>query len=250
MCHIFLTSRRGLVDVNDIGEKPVFSPDELYRNRRLGLSVKAISKKLGIDKSKEEALVLERRVSEAAFQMTPSYQEGNGRCRCGGVKSLKFKWKQSPIDLPSFFGGCVKYTHNDRHLHDSAKSCPGTTWKIMEKHRMSMMPSDIRLLYDRCSCLLTEWLAKEPNSTTASRYDLVAKIFGGKKQHLPLQNKTYQFKYWCLINLRWYTTQGRTLLYFMIVNKYFPRKVRLNQWLSDDQGLHVIELVSQVRERC
>ena len=67
MCHIFLTSRRGLVDVNDIGEKPVFSPDELYRNRRLGLSVKAISKKLGIDKSKEEALVLERRVNIACL---------------------------------------------------------------------------------------------------------------------------------------------------------------------------------------
>ena len=217
-------NRRGLVDLNDSGEKPVFSADELYRNRRLGLSFKAISKKLGIDKSKEEllqvsrvlqagckdclpsidavdipyrrslptplwylwdseldiigksalpsqvdlmaqsphfrvlqhlgtdagwmlqtlldvqqvvhqevlnsfeytlqdstlgqvelwtnhlpstlirqAIVLERRVSEAAFQMTPSYQEGNGRCRCGGVKSLKFKWKQNPLDHPSFF---------------------------------------------------------------------------------------------------------------------------------------------------
>ena len=110
--------------------------------------------------------------------MTPSYQAGNGRCRCGGVKSLKFKWKQNPLarvyftqppkkegwsidhpsflDHPSFFGGCVKYTHNDRHLHHSAKSCPGTTWKIMEKHRMAMMPSDVRLLYNRCSHLLLQ----------------------------------------------------------------------------------------------
>ena len=41
-----------------------------------------------------------------------------------------------------------------------------------------------------------------------------------------------------LINLRWYTTQGWTLLYFMIVNKYIPRKVRLNNdWVSDDQWL-------------
>ena len=41
-----------------------------------------------------------------------------------------------------------------------------------------------------------------------------------------------------LINLRWYTTQGWTLLYFMIVNKYIPHKVRLNNdWVSDDQWL-------------
>ena len=136
-----------------------------------------------------QALVLERRVSEAAFQMTSSFQEGSGRCRCGGVKSLKFKWKQSPIDHPSFFWGCVKYTHNDRHLHDSAKSCPGTTWKIMEKHRMAMMPSDVRLLHGRCSHLLTDWLAKEPNSATENQCDLVAKIFGGRKQHLPLKSQ-------------------------------------------------------------
>lgn len=32
----------------------------------------------------------------------------------------------------------------------------------MDKHRMAMMPSDVRLLYNRCSHLLTEWLAKEP----------------------------------------------------------------------------------------
>ena len=45
-------------------------------------------------------------------------------------------------------------------------------------------------------------------------------------------------KYWCLIKLRWYTTQGRTLLYFMIVSKYFPRKVRLNNdWVSENQWL-------------
>ena len=49
-------NHRGLVDLNDNGEKPVFSPDELYRNRHLGLSFKAIPKKLGIDKSKEELL--------------------------------------------------------------------------------------------------------------------------------------------------------------------------------------------------
>ena len=68
--------------------------------------------------------------------------------------------------------------HNDRHLHDSAKPCPGITLKIMDKHRMAMMPSYLRLLYDRCSHLLTEWLVKEPNSTTENQYDLVAKVFG------------------------------------------------------------------------
>ena len=50
---------------------------------------------------------------------------------------------------------------------------------------MAMMPSYLRLLYDRCSHLLTEWLVKEPNSTTENQYDLVPKVFGGKKQHLP-----------------------------------------------------------------
>ena len=45
-----------------------------------------------------------------------------GRCKCGAVKSLKFKWMEEAIPYPSFFWGCVKYTVSDRSLHDSAST--------------------------------------------------------------------------------------------------------------------------------
>lgn len=52
----------------------------------------------------DQALKIEQAVSEAAYQMTPSFPGlGQGRCKCGSLKSLKFKWKDQPIPHPSFF---------------------------------------------------------------------------------------------------------------------------------------------------
>ena len=79
-----------------------------------------------------QALKIERSVSEAAHQMTPSFPGlGQGCCKCGAIKSLKFKWKEEPIPHPSFFWGCVKYTMSDRSLHDSAKSCSDSIWEAL-----------------------------------------------------------------------------------------------------------------------
>jgi hypothetical protein len=268
-------NRRGLVQLNEDSDKPIFSLDELHRNRKRGLSYKAIAKKVGIDTSKEEVLAvskvlesegslpsiesistpyrrslptplwfmwdselevikksalpstsavmsqnphvrildhlgedagwllhtysivqkvvhselrnsfefasdtsplgeldkwtnalpsslidqvlkIEKEIADAACQMTKEYVAGRGRCRCGAVKSLKFKWKSHPIQYPSFFWGCVKYTSYDRVQHDSAKSQPGTVWAILVEVGISLFPADARHLYTKCSSLLSE----------------------------------------------------------------------------------------------
>ena len=52
------TNRCGLVPWNDDQDKPTFALDELHRNRKHGLSYKAIAKKIGIDTSKEDVLAI------------------------------------------------------------------------------------------------------------------------------------------------------------------------------------------------
>ena len=289
-------NRRGLVKLNDEVEKPVFSADELYRNRQRGLSCKAIAKKIGVDTSKDEvvhisrvlksgcgkdiesiktpnkralptplwylweseleviedcalpsrsmlmaqnphvrivenlgedscwllqvylmvqkvvhneimfsfqtaasdsplgevedwsnhlgsslldrALKIERSVCEAAYQMTPSFPGlGQGRCKCGAMKSLKFKWKENPVPHPSFFWGCVKYTVSDRSLHDSAKSCSDPIWEALDKYRITISIKDAKALLDKCSRLHTDWIQRE--EATGTDLDLYTKIYGG-----------------------------------------------------------------------
>ena len=69
----------------------------------------------------DQALKIEQSDCEATYQMTPSFPGlGQGRCKGGAIKSLKFKWKEEPISHPSFFWGCVKYTVSERSLHDPA----------------------------------------------------------------------------------------------------------------------------------
>ena len=49
-------NRRGIVALTSTSEKPVISAEELLENCRGGMSYASISKKLGIDPSKEEVL--------------------------------------------------------------------------------------------------------------------------------------------------------------------------------------------------
>lgn len=49
-------NRRGLVKLSKETDKPIFTADELYRNRQRGLSCKAIAKKMGVDTSKDEVI--------------------------------------------------------------------------------------------------------------------------------------------------------------------------------------------------
>ena len=53
----------------------------------------------------DQALKIEQSVCEAAYQMTPSFPGlGQGRCKCGAIKSLKFKWKEP---IPQYSSGGV-----------------------------------------------------------------------------------------------------------------------------------------------
>jgi len=49
-------NRRGIVPLNAEKDKPIITSDELYKNRRLGLSFKSIGKKLGIECSRDEVV--------------------------------------------------------------------------------------------------------------------------------------------------------------------------------------------------
>ena len=135
----------------------------------------------------DQALKIEQTVSEAAYQMTPGFPGlGQGRCKCGALKSLKFKWKDQPIPHPSFFWGCVKYTASDRFLHDPAKSCSDSVWIALDKYRITITIKDSQALLDKCSSLHTDWIQREEASTTD--FDLYTKIYGGLQKMLPFSS--------------------------------------------------------------
>ncbi len=50
------SNRRGIVPTGSHSEKPTITVDELYKNRRLGLSFKSIGEKLGSECSREEVV--------------------------------------------------------------------------------------------------------------------------------------------------------------------------------------------------
>ncbi len=60
-------NRRGIVPISSESEKPIITVDELYRNRRLGLSFKGLRKKIGIDCSREEVV----RIFDIARENSP-----------------------------------------------------------------------------------------------------------------------------------------------------------------------------------
>ena len=91
-------NRRGLVDLNDTGEKPVFSADELYRNRRFGLSFKAIAKKLGIGTSKEEVLQISRVLQAGCRDCLPSIEMVDTPYRRSLPTPLWYLW-DSELDV-------------------------------------------------------------------------------------------------------------------------------------------------------
>ena len=131
----------------------------------------------------DQALKIERSVCEAAYQTTPNFPGlGQGRCKCGAVKSLKFKWKEEPIPHPSFFWGCVKYTISDRSLHDPAKSCSDSIWEALDKYRMTIGIKELEVLLDKFTRLHTDWIEKEASTVDL---DLYTKVYGGPCKMLP-----------------------------------------------------------------
>ena len=124
--------------------------------------------------------------SGAAYQMTPFFPGlGQGRCKCGALKSLKFKWKDQPIPHPSFFWGCVNYTTSDCFLHDPAKSCSDSVWIALDKYSITITIKDSQALLDKCSSLRTDWIQREASTTD---FDLYTKIYGGPQKMLPFSS--------------------------------------------------------------
>ena len=83
-----LASFQGAGDLSDLGKL------QLWTNN--------LPKKL-----MQKALALKEAVGEAGVSMTTDRIGGrSGRCKCGNVKGLKFKWKetQGGVEYPSFFG--------------------------------------------------------------------------------------------------------------------------------------------------
>ena len=67
-------NRRGVI-FNSDGERPSFAIDELYRNRRIGLSYKQIGKKLGIDPDRENVIHVYKALREEAEEELPSIED-------------------------------------------------------------------------------------------------------------------------------------------------------------------------------
>lgn len=130
-----------------------------------------------------QVLKIEKEITDAACQMTKEHISRQGRCRCRAVKSLKFKWKNHPLQYPSFFWGCVKYTSYDRSLHDSAKSQGGTVWAILTEVGMSLLPTDAKHLHAKCSSLLGEVKA----SKDFDQIDQFNKLYGRPPETLPIK---------------------------------------------------------------
>ena len=133
---------------------------------------------------------------DATCQMTKEHISGQGRCCCGAVRSLKFKWKSHP-----FFLGCVKYTSYDRALHNSAKSQGGTAWAILSEAGMSLLPTDARHLHTKYSTLLGEIEAAKD----FVEIDQFNKVYDGPPKSMPAKDfddvftsrspNSYQFIY-------------------------------------------------------
>ena len=128
----------------------------------------------------DQALKIEQSV---CYQMTPRFPGlGQGRCKCGATKSLKFKWKEEPIPHASFSGG-VSNILSDRSLHDSAKSCSDSIWEALGKYRMIIGIKDLEALLDKCCRLHSDWIQRE--EVTGTDLDLCPKVYGGPHKMLP-----------------------------------------------------------------
>ena len=81
-----------------------------------------------------------------------------------------------------FFGGCVKLTAVDCHLHDTAKSCTDSIWQALAKYRIEIAIKDCQILLDKFSSLHTDWIQKEEVSRV--ELELHTKLYSGPKQVL------------------------------------------------------------------
>ena len=122
-------------------------------------------------------------VAEASLQMTNAWRPGEGRCRCGSRKRLKFSWKTSPMPHPSFFWGCVNYTRQDPQRHDRAQPCSGSLYNCLAKYVPSIATSDLTILKERVNEVCKDW--KEMEEVYSDNYKHATQLYGGPEDQLP-----------------------------------------------------------------
>ncbi len=133
-----------------------------------------------------QSFSLAHSVAEATFEMTSEWRPGEGRCQCGSTKRLRFSWKTAPIGYPSFFWGCVNYSRGDQARHDRARPCSGTFCACLASYFPLITTGDLVILKDRVEELVKEWSDKPCAETD---YHNATKLYGGKKDELPLTTK-------------------------------------------------------------
>ena len=122
-------------------------------------------------------------VAEASLQMTNAWRPGEGRCRCGSCKKLKFSWKISPTPYPSFFWGCVNYTRQDPQRHDRAQPCSGSLFTCLAKYFPFIATADLTILQEKVNEVFKDWTEKE--EVTSDDYKHATQLYGGPKDQLP-----------------------------------------------------------------
>ena len=87
-------------------------------------------------------------IAKAALHHTADNvtNKGSGRCQCGGVRALKFTWREGNDSVPSFFWGCSRYRVTERFQHDRGIPYRNITLKSLldtPQHMVKLPDSDL-----------------------------------------------------------------------------------------------------------
>ena len=104
---------------------------------------------------------IQKSVSQASYQLSDYFEcEDIGNCTCSAVKSVHFGWKVSPIQYPSFFWGCSRYTPYESGRHDKATPIRSTFWSLVgddSKICAHISDKNMKLLYEKTSSAIVFW---------------------------------------------------------------------------------------------
>lgn len=136
----------------------------------------------------ESAWQLNQAVADAAFEQADSDVLTQGRCKCGTIKVLKFKWKPNPVPHPSFFWGCVSYSHRDPERHDITAPHKQPVWDVIMLQRAKLPDKDVQILLDNLHDASQFWDAISDDREDERYNDLLQSAthyYGGPESVLP-----------------------------------------------------------------
>ena len=134
----------------------------------------------------QKAWHLNQAVANAAFEQADTLEATQGRCKCGSVKVLKFKWKPNPVPHPSFFWGCVSYSHRDPERHDTTAPHKQPVWDVIMSKRAKLPDKDVQILLDNLHDAKQFWAtADAENDGFKDQLQSATNFYGGPKTVLP-----------------------------------------------------------------